>query len=114
MRSVLQSPFHGYRQHTRSSNTKGCNRKADTLRVRLNANVRPKTSGHYFMGIRVALVSCVKSKQDSPAPAGELYTSPLFRSFRRYAEANADVCTFCPPSTVCCILIRSLLPMSER
>ena len=43
------------------------------------------------MGIRVALVSCVKSKQDSPAPAGDLYTSPLFRSFRRYAEANADV-----------------------
>ena len=51
------------------------------------------------MGIRVALVSCVKSKQDSPAPAGDLYTSPT-RTFG----------TFCPPSTVCCILIRSFAP----
>ena len=56
-----------------------------------DGSLERRTSGHYFMGIRVALVSCVKSKQDSPAPAGDLYTSPLFRSFRRYAEANADV-----------------------
>jgi hypothetical protein len=40
--------------------------------------------------MRVALVSCVKSKRSSPAPAKDLYTSPLFRLLRRYAEANAD------------------------
>jgi cytoplasmic iron level regulating protein YaaA (DUF328/UPF0246 family) len=42
------------------------------------------------MSIRVALVSCVKSKQNSPAPARDLYTSPLFRALRRYAEDHAD------------------------
>jgi cytoplasmic iron level regulating protein YaaA (DUF328/UPF0246 family) len=40
--------------------------------------------------MRIALVSCVKSKQNRPAPAKDLYTSPLFKSLRRYAEANAD------------------------
>lgn len=40
--------------------------------------------------MRVALVSCVKSKQSRPAPARDLYTSPLFRSLRMYAEARAD------------------------
>jgi hypothetical protein len=39
---------------------------------------------------RVALVSCVKSKRSSPAPAGELYTSALFTRLRAYALANAD------------------------
>jgi cytoplasmic iron level regulating protein YaaA (DUF328/UPF0246 family) len=39
---------------------------------------------------RIALVSCVKSKQSSPAPAGELYISPLFKGLRAYAKANAD------------------------
>jgi hypothetical protein len=38
----------------------------------------------------VALVSCVKSKRKTAAPACELYTSALFRGMRRYAEANAD------------------------
>ena len=42
------------------------------------------------MSQRVALVSCVKSKQPSAAPARDLYTSALFRSLRGYAEANAD------------------------
>ena len=42
------------------------------------------------MSKRVALVSCVKSKRDTPCEAADLYTSPLFRSLRRYAEANAD------------------------
>jgi cytoplasmic iron level regulating protein YaaA (DUF328/UPF0246 family) len=41
--------------------------------------------------MRVALVSCVKSKQNRPAPAKDLYTSPLFRNLRRYAEANAHL-----------------------
>jgi cytoplasmic iron level regulating protein YaaA (DUF328/UPF0246 family) len=40
--------------------------------------------------MRIALVSCVKSKQSKPAPAKDLYTSTLFRSLRRYAEAHAD------------------------
>lgn len=40
--------------------------------------------------MRVALVSCVKSKQSAPAPAQDLYVSPLFRSLRRYAEINCD------------------------
>ena len=40
--------------------------------------------------MRVALVSCVKSKRAAPAAARDLYTSPLFRGMRRYAEKNAD------------------------
>ena len=40
--------------------------------------------------MRVALVSCVKSKSAAPAAARDLYTSPLFRGLRRYAEKNAD------------------------
>lgn len=40
--------------------------------------------------MRIALVSCVKAKQSHPAPAGELYTSQLFRRLRAYAVANAD------------------------
>jgi hypothetical protein len=40
--------------------------------------------------MRVALVSCVKSKQNQPAPAKDLYTSPLFRNLRKYAEDNTD------------------------
>lgn len=40
--------------------------------------------------MRVALVSCVKSKKATPAPAGELYTSALFQSLRTYAQRNAD------------------------
>lgn len=40
--------------------------------------------------MRVALVSCVKSKLDHPSEAKDLYTSPLFKKLRSYAEANAD------------------------
>ena len=40
--------------------------------------------------MRVALVSCVKSRRPEPAPARDLYTSPLFRAMRRYAESHAD------------------------
>ena len=39
--------------------------------------------------IRVALVSCVKSKGSAPAPARELYTSQLFGGMRAYAEKVA-------------------------
>lgn len=39
---------------------------------------------------RIALVSCVKSKQPTPAPARDLYTSTLFRGLRAYAEHVAD------------------------
>jgi hypothetical protein len=34
----------------------------------------------------IALVSCAAQKLDRPAPAAELYTSPLFRASRRRAE----------------------------
>lgn len=37
----------------------------------------------------VALVSCVKSKLSSAAPAHELYTSQLFSGMSRYAQRNA-------------------------
>jgi hypothetical protein len=40
--------------------------------------------------MRVALVSCVKTKRDTPHPAKDLYTSPLFLGLRRNAEAHAD------------------------
>ena len=39
---------------------------------------------------RIGLVSCVKAKRTTAAPAGVLYTSPLFRAFRAYAEARTD------------------------
>jgi hypothetical protein len=39
---------------------------------------------------RIALVSCVKTKQKSAAVAEDLYISALFRSMRKYAEKNAD------------------------
>lgn len=34
----------------------------------------------------IGLVSCVKNKQDEPAPPKELYTSDYFQKMRRYAE----------------------------
>lgn len=40
--------------------------------------------------MRVALVSCVKSKRAEPSPARDLYTSTLFEGLREYAEQNAD------------------------
>lgn len=42
------------------------------------------------MAVRVALVSCVKSKRTSVSPAGDLYTSQLFRALRAHAMAHAD------------------------
>ena len=42
------------------------------------------------MTSRIALVSCVKTKQESAAAAEDLYTSTWFRYCRRYAEQNAD------------------------
>jgi len=38
----------------------------------------------------IALVSCVSSKEPHAAPARDLYTSPLFRKARAYAERNAN------------------------
>ena len=40
--------------------------------------------------MRVALVSCVKTKRSTPHPAGDLYTSTLFLGLRKYAETYAD------------------------
>src|SRR5262245_25038878 len=42
------------------------------------------------MATRIALVSCVKEKRRSAAPARDLYLSQLFRGLRRYAENHAD------------------------
>ena len=42
------------------------------------------------MSAALALVSCVKTKRAAPAEARDLYTSPLFRGMRRYAEAHAE------------------------
>lgn len=39
---------------------------------------------------RVGLVGCVKSKLDEPAPARELYISPLFRGRRARVETTCD------------------------
>jgi len=39
---------------------------------------------------RVALVGCVAQKGSRPAPAAELYTSPLFRYGLAWAEQHAD------------------------
>ena len=41
------------------------------------------------MSQRIALVSCVKQKRSSAAPARDLYISELFRGLRWYAEARA-------------------------
>lgn len=40
--------------------------------------------------MRIGLVGCVKSKLGRPAPAGDLYVSPLFQGRRRYVEATCD------------------------
>ena len=40
--------------------------------------------------MRVGLVGCVKSKREHPAPACELYTSPLFRGRRRSVEGSCE------------------------
>lgn len=42
------------------------------------------------MATCVALVSCVKHKRNSEAPARDLYLSQLFRGLRHYAEKHAD------------------------
>jgi cytoplasmic iron level regulating protein YaaA (DUF328/UPF0246 family) len=39
----------------------------------------------------VALVSCVKAKRAASSPARDLYSSPLFRGLRAYAERRADM-----------------------
>lgn len=40
--------------------------------------------------LKIALVACAKAKLAAPAPAGELYASPLFQLTRRYVEAGPD------------------------
>lgn len=39
---------------------------------------------------RIGLVACAATKLDYPAPARDLYISPLFRKASRYAEATYD------------------------
>lgn len=43
------------------------------------------------MTTRIALVSCVKTKQQHAVTAEEMYISSLFKGMRRYAEKHADV-----------------------
>lgn len=40
--------------------------------------------------MKIGLVSCVKQKRSVPAPAKELYVSPLFKKSRQWAERNCD------------------------
>lgn len=40
--------------------------------------------------MRVGLIGCVKTKQGHPAPAGDLYTSPLFLGRRRAVEGSCE------------------------
>lgn len=39
---------------------------------------------------RIGLVGCVKSKRNAAAPAGDLYTSPLFTGRKRRVAANCS------------------------
>lgn len=39
---------------------------------------------------RIALVSCVKTKRNTPSVAKELYASPFFRGMRAFAESQSD------------------------
>ena len=45
-----------------------------------------KSFAEKVTGVDIVLVTCVKSKLDRPAAAKDLYTSPLFRKERAYAE----------------------------
>jgi hypothetical protein len=40
--------------------------------------------------MKIGLVACVKAKQARPAPAGELYISPLFRKASAYCADHYD------------------------
>lgn len=47
-------------------------------------------SGRGGEPVRTGLVGCVKQKRDEPAPARDLYVSPLFRKRRAHAERTCD------------------------
>lgn len=40
--------------------------------------------------VRIGLVGCVRQKRDEPAPARDLYVSPLFRKRRAHVERTCD------------------------
>src|SRR5688500_17977583 len=42
------------------------------------------------MAVRIGLVGCVKGKGPLPAPAADLYVSPLFLGRRRFVEQSCD------------------------
>lgn len=42
------------------------------------------------MSVRIGLVGCASMKLKRPAPARDLYTSPLFRKASAHAEATCD------------------------
>lgn len=59
------------------------------LRTRERARVVPAPRDG--TGLTIGVVSCSKSKLDRPAPARELYTSPMFRMSLAYALGCSDV-----------------------
>lgn len=54
--------------------------------TRRPAKITPRRPSGNTTRVDAVLVGCVKSKLDRPAPARDLYTSPLFRKARSYAE----------------------------
>lgn len=66
-------------------------RSASLCLPRLNRTLGLESAWRPVSGRRrTVLVSCVKRKRPYACEARDLYTSPLFRGMRRYADANAD------------------------
>lgn len=63
---------------------------ASATRASLSPNPRPEpaSSSEAKSDADLILVGCVKTKRDEPAPAKDLYISPLFNKRRRYAEQH--------------------------
>jgi hypothetical protein len=52
-------------------------------------DLKPRNGQTAVTGADVVLIGCVKTKLPGAAPAREMYTSPLFRKRRTFAEASA-------------------------
>lgn len=63
--------------------------RSPTLPVREPGRVG-MTSANGHVPADILLVGCVKSKRSKPAPAKDLYVSPLFSHERRFAEASGS------------------------
>ena len=65
-------------------------RSADRIATRQQATrTRPPAQSANKAPADVVLVGCVKKKTDRPAPAPDLYISPLFKTQRSYAEETS-------------------------